>query len=134
MTKEIEMIKHWLAGVSVFALTSGAALAQSASPGMAPDPMSATQTTTTTTMQPAVAPAPVSGTYHSTGDQKTYDSNGAEVVKHQAYTSSSSGTSTSSSSTTMAPDGSAVNSSSQQKTTSPNGDTTTSRTTNTTNP
>jgi hypothetical protein len=106
------MTKYWLAGAAAFALTTGAALAQST--------LSDSSTTVTTT-----TPAPVVNTYNTTKSQKTVDANGTEIDKSQTYSSGAAGTHATANSQTTSPDGTAVSTTHQERTVAPLGDSTT---------
>lgn len=118
------MTKYWLAGAGVFALMTGAALAQN----LSSESTVSTQTTTTT-------PPPVVDTVHTTKTQQTVAPDGTQTDQRQTFTSGNNGTAATSNSRTTAPDGAPVNTVQRERVVSPNGDTsTTSRSTTTTPP
>ncbi len=119
------MKKYFLVGVTAFALTTGAALAQTTS-----------ETVTTTTIPAAptvVMPSPAApGTYSTTKSQQTIDSTGTKVEKSQSYTTGVNGTAAATTVQTVAPDGTQRSTSHEEQTVSPRGETTTSRSVTTT--
>ncbi len=108
------MLKTWIATASVFALMTGAAVAQSSS--------SETSTSSQTSTQ---APAPAT-TYESHKSQTSTDGYGSETKKTQDSMSDGSGSKIVGTSVTTGPDGSKVSVTKQQTTVTPQADTSTS--------
>ncbi len=117
------MMKFFLTGASIFAMTAGVALAQTTS-----------ETVTTTTTVPAapVITTVTPGSYSTVKTQKTIDSTGAQVEKSQVYNSTVNGTTASTTVQAVAPDGSQKSISHEEQTVGPHGESTTSRTISTT--
>ena len=106
------MTKFWLAGVAVFAMMTGTALAQ--------DTSSDTRTTTHSDR----------GGVHSSKSRNTVDRNGVETDKSKTYSRDDRGLHVRSDTRTVTPEGSVHRTSHEERTESPGGDTMTrSRTT-----
>jgi hypothetical protein len=100
------MTRHWLASGVVFAMMTGAALAQ----GMSSDSSTSTQSTTTAT-------APSVGSYSSSETARGMDSSGNAVRLHKSHHWSANGSRDSSSSRHVSADGSMRSSYHRVKTT-----------------
>jgi len=113
------MMKSLLAGIALFSLISGSALAQDA-------------TGSPTALAPAMSP-PVVNSYSASKTEKTIDSNGIETQSTQSYSAGAGGIRSSATSQTLAPDGTPISASQEEKTETPTGQsTTTTRSTTTT--